>query len=209
MSTNKKAAVVTGDLIGSSSLAPLARKKLQQALDNFFTKTKTKWPDLISQQYRGDSLQLILTDNRKYSLKLALLLQSQLMSKQYKIRLALGIGDIAYTSKNVVTSDGSAFRASGPYLDELKKKSEFISIASSTQDFTNEWQVHSMSLNFLIQRWSPHQAEAINLMLQEHTQEEIASKLKIAQPSVHQRLQLAGWPVVQKIINRFESTTAL
>jgi hypothetical protein len=206
---DKKAAVITGDLIDSSSLAPLERKKLQQTLDNFFNKAKVKWPDLISQQYRGDSLQIILTDNRKYSLRLTLLLQSLLMSKQYKIRLALGIGDITYSSKNVVTSDGSAFRASGPYLDELKKRSEFISIAGSTPDITEEWQVHSMSLNFLIQRWSPHQAEAINLMLQEHTQEEIAAKVKIAQPSVHQRLQLAGWPVVQKILNRFETATAL
>ena len=42
-------------------------------------------------------------------------------------------------------------------------------------------------------------------VLQDHTQASIAKKLKIKQPSVHQRLQAAGWPVVQKILTRFES----
>jgi hypothetical protein len=45
----------------------------------------------------------------------------------------------------------------------------------------------------------------MHLQLQDQTQQTIAKKLKIKQPSVHQRLQGAGWPVVQKILNRFES----
>jgi hypothetical protein len=205
MSGSKKAGVITGDVIKSSALAPAVRKKMLQTIDEFVSKTTVRWPDLIGQKYRGDSIQMILTSNRKFSLRAGLLLQSRMISRQFGIRVAIGLGEISYASKDIVTSDGSAFRASGPYLDELKKRSELISVAGLNDEFTAEWQVHSVSLSYLIQKWSPQQAEAVHLQLSDLTQDEIAGKLRIAQPSVHQRLQLAGWAVLQKILNRFET----
>ena len=171
----------------------------------FFEQVAKEWPDLRAQQYRGDSVQVVFTTNRIAALRAALLLQSFMRRETFKIRLAVGVGKISYQSKNVITSDGSAFQASGPYLDELTKSGEVISIAGNDNDFTSEWQVHSASLNYIIQRWTSQQAAAIHLQLQDHTQQAIAKKLKIKQPSVHQRLQAAGWPVVQKILDRFES----
>jgi hypothetical protein len=132
------------------------------------------------------------------------LLHSYLIQYAFKIRLAIGVGEISFKSKQVITSDGSAFQASGPYLDALVKSGEIISIAG-TEEFTGEWQVHSSSLNFLIQHWSIQQAEAVYLQLRDLTQEAIAKKLKIKQPSVYYRLQAGGWPVVHKILSRFES----
>jgi hypothetical protein len=205
MATDQKAAVISGDVVGSSLLKPAARKKLQHLLDSFFTQAAKQWPDLQIQQYRGDSVQAILTNNRLAALRAALLLQSYLIKEGFKIRLSIGVGKISFKGKNVITSDGSAFQASGPYLDALTKSGEIISIAGSDDDFTSEWQVHSASLNYIIEHWSPQQAEAMYLQLQDQTQQTIAKKLKIKQPSVHQRLQGAGWPVVQKILNRFES----
>lgn len=201
----KAAAVISGDIIGSTLLKPASRKKLQQKLESFFKNVQTQWPDILFQQYRGDSLQVIFTNNRLASLRMALLLHSYLIQEKYKIRLAIGVGEISFKSKQVITSDGSAFQASGPYLDELAKSGEVISIAGTHEEFTNEWQAHSASLNYIIQRLTPQQAQAIYLQLQNFTQEGIAKKLKIRQPSVHQRLQAAGWPVVNKILTRFES----
>jgi Thiamine biosynthesis protein ThiC len=205
MASLRKASVISGDVIGSSILKPAARKKLQRLMDSFFSDAGRQWPDLKVQQYRGDSLQALLTRNREKALRIALLLQSFLIKEKFAIRLAIGIGDISFKSKDVITSDGTAFQASGPYLDELLKSGDVISIASLDKAFTAEWMVHSEALNFIIQHWSPQQAEAIYLQLQNHTQQAIARKLKIKQPSVHQRLQGAGWPVVQKILQRFES----
>jgi len=205
MANEQKAAVISGDIIGSSLLKPTARKKLQQMLDAFFEHTVTQWPDMQVQQYRGDSLQAILTENRLAALRIVLLLHSYLIPENFKIRMAIGIGEINFKSKQVITSDGSAFQASGPYLDALTKSGEMISIAGNDEDFTSEWQVHSASLNCIIERLTQQQAEAIYLQLQDHTQATIAKKLKIKQPSVHQRLQAAGWPVVHKILSRFES----
>lgn len=205
MASQQKAAVISGDVIGSSELKPAVRQKLQRTLDAFFRQAVKQWPDLKVQQYRGDSIQALLTGSRHMTLRIALLLHSFLIREKFRIRLAIGIGDISFKSKDVITSDGSAFQASGPYLDELMKTGDVICIAGEKEAFTAEWLVHSVTLNYIIQHWSRQQAEAVYLQLQDHTQQEMARKLKIRQPSVHQRLQGAGWTVVQKILQRFES----
>ena len=205
MANISRASVISGDIIGSSQLKPASRKKLQQLLNLFIEGTTLQWLDMRAQQYRGDSIQITLTINRLAALRIALLLQTCLLKDNYKIRLAIGVGDISFQSAEVITSDGTAFQASGPYLDALTKSGEMISIASFDEEFTSEWQVHSASLNYILERLTQQQAEAVYLQLQDHTQASIAKKLKIKQPSVHQRLQAAGWPVVQKILNRFES----
>lgn len=201
----EKAIVISGDIVGSSYLKPGARRKLQGLIESFTEHSVQEWSDLQVQQYRGDSIQAIVTTNRAAALRIALLFQSFLIQYAFKIRLAIGVGEISYKSKQVITSDGSAFQASGPYLDALVKSGELISIAGTDEDFTNEWQVHSSSLDHIIQHWSIQQAEAIYLQLRDLTQEAIAHKLKIKQPSVYYRLQAGGWPVVHKILSRFES----
>jgi hypothetical protein len=205
MPVQRKAAVISADVIGSSLMSAAARKKMQAEIDSFYKQVSGKWPDLQLQQYRGDSLQAILITNRFAALRVALLLQSALLIKKFRIRVAIGTGEISFQGKNIITSDGSAFRASGPYLDALRKSSEVISVAGNDDAFTSEWQTHSASLNYIIERWSAQQAEAVQLQLQGLTQQKMARKLKIKQPSVHQRLQGAGWQAVQKILQRFES----
>jgi hypothetical protein len=200
----EKAIVISGDIVGSSFLKPGSRRKLQGLLDIFFQQYAEALPDLQVQQYRGDSIQAILTANRSEALRVTLLLHSYLIQYAFKMRLAIGVGEIKFKGKDVITSDGSAFQASGPFLDNLVKTGELISIAGD-EDFTSEWQVHSSSLNYFIQHWSIQQAEAVHLQLRNLTQEAIAHKLKIKQPAVYYRLQGAGWPVVNKILTRFES----
>jgi predicted XRE-type DNA-binding protein len=204
-----KAVVISGDVIASSRLKPLQRKKLQTRLDQFAQSYSKLYPDLQFQQYRGDSLQATLSKNRMHALSVALQLQSFLMMQEFKIRLALGIGEISFQSKDVITSDGSAFQLSGPLVDEIKRRNELIAVTATNNEFAPEWKVHSESLNFLLQRLSAAQAEALYHLLQNKKQEEIAKALKITQPSVHQRLQAAGAQVFTSIIQRFESTVPL
>lgn len=200
----EKAIVISGDIVGSSFLKPGSRRKLQGLLDFFFEQMKESLPDLQVQQYRGDSIQAILTRNRTQALRVSLMLHSYLIQYAFKMRLAIGVGDIKFKGKDIITSDGTAFQASGPALDELVKTGELISIAGD-EHFTAEWQVHSASLNYFIQHWSIQQSEAMHLQLGSLTQEAIANKLKIKQPAVYYRLQGAGWSVVNKILTRFES----
>jgi len=204
-----KAIVITGDVIASSRLRPLQRKNLQKKIDDFAEFFSKKFPDLQFQQYRGDSLQATLRENRLHALNMALQLQCFLTMAEFRIRLGLGFGEISFQSKDVITSDGSAFQLSGPLLDDLKKRNELIAITAADHAFADEWRVHGESLNFLLQRISSPQAEALYLLLQNKKQEEIAKTLKISQPSVHQRLQAAGVQVFISIIQRFEITVPL
>lgn len=205
MIKSRKAIVVTGDFIASSKLTPVKKKKLQNRLNAFIKKISNNYPDFKAEQFRGDSLQYVFTKNKTAALKITLSMYCFLAAENFKIRQSMGIGEISYNSGKVVTSDGSAYRLSGENVDELKKRNELISIISVNASFNEEWKIHSASLNFLLERLSNAQAEALYLQLQNAKQEDVAKALHISQPSVHQRLQAAGWPVINKILQRFEA----
>lgn len=200
----KQAAVITGDIIQSSLLKATQRKRFQQILEKVFAAIKEKDESFRAEQYRGDSFQAVFIQNPELALHSGLLLQAWLRKENFQVRISIGTGDITFTSKNVVTSDGTAFQHSGPYLDELKKKNGLISIVSPHSAVNQEWAIHSQVLSFLMERWSAPQAEAILEQLNGLTQAQTAEKLKIRQPAVNQRLQAAGWQVITMIISRFE-----
>lgn len=199
------AVIITADVIASSKLTPVKRKKLQSRLNTFIKKINSSYPDFKTEQFRGDSLQSVFTKNKIAALRTALSFYCFLAAEGFKIRQSMGIGDISFKSNNVITSDGTAFRLSGESIDELKKRNELIGIASADNIFNEEWKVHSAVLNFLLERLSNAQAEALYLQMQNAKQEDIAKALHISQPSVHQRLQAAGWSVINKILQRFEA----
>ena len=209
MAKNINAVVITGDIVGSSKLSVLKRKKLQAKVDEFANKITALLPDFKMEQFRGDSLQCILTKNKAAGLRTAVSLHCFLAAQEFKIRQSVGIGDVSFTGTNIITSDGTAFRLSGENIDGLKKRGELMNIAFANNDMNEEWKVHSASLNFLLERLSGAQAEALYLQLQNVKQEDIAKTLKISQPSVHQRLQAAGWVVINRILQRFEIVAAL
>lgn len=202
MKTN--AAVITGDVIQSSLLAPKERGRLQQVLEQAFAAVKKKEKYFDVEQYRGDSFQAVITKNPAAALHHSLTLMAMLWKEDFKARLAIGTGEISFNAKKIVTSDGPAFQNSGPYLDELKKKNALISVASPHPAVNQEWEVHCQSLSFIIERWSAPQAEAVLEQLNGLTQAQAAEKLNIRQPAVHQRLQGAGWQVIQLVLRRFE-----
>ena len=210
MAKSISAIIITGDMVASAKFTPVKRKKLQNMLSAFIKKINGSYPDFKAEQFRGDSLQSVFTKNKPVALRTTLSLYCFLAAKNFKIRQSVGIGEISFESDNIITSDGTAFRISGENVDELKKRNELISIASADKIFNEEWRVHNATLNFLLERLSSAQAEALYLQMQNAKQEEIAKALHISQPSVHQRLQAAGWTVINKILQRFEAAiTAL
>lgn len=209
MAKNIHAVIITGDIIASSKFTPVKRKKLQNRLNAFIKRINGSYPDFKAEQFRGDSLQSVFTKNKTAALRITLSLYCFLAAEGFKIRQAVGVGEISFKSGNVITSDGTAFRLSGENIDELKKRNELISIASADTLFNEEWKVHSATLNFLLEHLSSAQAEALYLQMQNTKQENIAKALHISQPSVHQRLQAAGWIVINKILQRFEAAVTV
>jgi len=69
---NTNAVIITGDIIASSKFTPVKRKKLQNRIAAFIKKITTDLPDFKAEQFRGDSLQCVLTKNRSGGLRTAL-----------------------------------------------------------------------------------------------------------------------------------------
>ena len=75
MAKTTSAIVITGDIIASSKLSTAARKKLQNKMDSFIKKISASLPDFKAEQFRGDSVQCILTKNKSVALRTAVSLQ--------------------------------------------------------------------------------------------------------------------------------------
>lgn len=199
----KQATVITGDIIQSSVLKASQRKALQQTLDKAFAMIRKQDKTFRAEQFRGDSFQGVFTGKPASALTCSLIIMATLVKHHFKARISIGTGEISFSGKNVVTSDGSAFQHSGASLDELKKKNSLLSVTTPSAEINKEWAIHCLAITYLIERWTPLQAEAVLEQLNGLTQEQTAKKLKIRQPAVNQRLQAAGWHMIDMIIARF------
>lgn len=198
--------VLTGDIVNSSGLTQPEKRKMLKTLKQAMEAGLALMHDWKPEIFQGDSFQGATTVGITQSLRYALMVFALFRKQSLMIRIALGMGTLSFDTGNVSTNDGSAYLHSGRTLEELKKKSgNFIGIKTPDEETNLEYEVHCTSLDYLLTRCTPLQAEGILYTLQGMTQIQIAQKLKISQPTVQQRLQAAGWPVFKAILQRFES----
>jgi len=206
MAVQKTIAVITGDIIGSSAISGAKRKKLLTAMATATEKALLFLPDFKPEIFQGDSLQGFTAKNRELALQAGLLIIAMLKAKGFDIRISIGLGNTTFASGKSLTSDGTAFQHSGRNMEELKKKKLILAAESDNEQWNAEWEVHCVTINYLLERWTVQQAEAIVETLLGSTQQVAAKKLHIHQSAVQQRLKAAAWPVVQTILKRFETT---
>ena len=204
MAIINSAAVLTGDVIASSSIAVNRRKKLLKTMEEAMQKTSAILPDFKPEIFQGDSFQGYTVEKTAEALRATLFIMMYMRSEGFGIRVSTGIGNISFESGNSLTSDGSAFHHSGRNMETLKKKDLLLAIGTDSETLQKEWDVHTTTLNFLLKRCTALQAAALLQMLEKKTQQEAADNLKVKQPAIQQRLQAVGWPVMQSILNRFE-----
>ena len=204
MSDTKKAAVITGDVIGSSKITAIKRKKLLLVMQEALGKTQGLLKDFKPEIFQGDSFQGYTVSSTGQALQATLYIIVYMLSHDFGIRVSVGMGNISFETGNSLTSDGTAFQYSGRNMDMLKKKDLVLAVGTDNEALQNEWEVHTATLNFLLKRCTALQAAALIEMLEKKTQQEAADNLKVKQPAIQQRLQAAGWPVLQSILARFE-----
>jgi hypothetical protein len=204
MARTIKAAVLTGDVIDSSGISAPGRKKLLKTLQQAIEQAKNILPDLKPEIFQGDSFQGYTTIAVPQSLRATLYIITSLMKNDFNLRISVGIGEMAFETGSSLTSDGSAFLHSGRNMEMLKKREWMISVGTDNMEKQQEWDVHNNTMNFLLKRCTALQAEVLVQMLEGQTQQQAADNLNVKQPAIQQRLQAAGWPVLQTILNRFE-----
>jgi len=200
----KTHAVLTGDIINFTKLTPQKRQRLIVESEKLFKSWIKKSAD--AEVYRGDSFQILFEDvmealKRSVQLICWFKVQSDQENNLYiSSRISIGIGGVSYRGKNVLSSDGEAFHLSGRNFDKMKN-GELISISTNNPEKNQAIRIILNFVNRIITEWTQPQAEVIFQLIEGKTQQEIADKLSLSQPSINSRIKLAHWKDIELAIN--------
>lgn len=210
----RRYAVITGDIVGSSSLDVPERRRLLKVIgesSRLLRGIMGKAIPLDIDVFRGDSWQMLITDPPR-SLRAALLfralLRSKMASHHFDTRLAIGVGSADLLPRRRVSEGtGEAFRRSGHALDAMKKRRMTFSYPGAEAEAALDAIVHL--LDALAVGWTDKQAWALVGAMRGWTQREISDawgKPSITQQTVAQHIEAAGWHAVKHGIEEFEGS---
>lgn len=210
-------AVITGDVVGSSTLAPDARRRLLDVMHDAGAQVRDRFADelpLPMDVFSGDSWQVLVT-RPAASLRIALAfranLRAAMASRRIDTRLVIAIDTVDFVpDQHVSQGEGQAFRTSGRTLADLKSPL-CLALRAADEAAATPWDAGFSLLDVIARRlWTPARARAVYGALCGETQDEIAHRWDppIAQPSVSGHLQRAAWSRVEPFIESFEAAWA-
>ncbi|MGB5418135.1 transcriptional regulator [Algibacter sp.] len=191
--------IITGDIINSKKSTPENwLDALKTILKSFGNSPKT-W-----EIYRGDSFQLEIEP--KDALQACILIKATI--KQFEnidVRLAIGIGDKTYQSKNITESNGSAFVNSGECFENLKKTT--LAIKSPFESFDTTMNLMLDLAQLTINNWSSTSANLIKTTLETPnlTQNQLAEILNKTQGNISQGLKRGGYDEISKLLHYYKT----
>lgn len=216
----KMKAVITGDIVRSSSLNLKKREDLFKSFKEISTLLEKKYssdvvPGPLS-NFRGDGWQLVL-DRPEKALEIALLIRTYFRftfgAEKLDTRVAIGIGTIHFAPKeNVSAGDGPAYTLSGHLLESLTKTCMALDIDLASKEnnaYLLGLQNTIVLLDLLVSKWSASQCQAMFWALQHYKQTDIAKSWQpkaITQASVSYNLHSAGWDQIALVLENFETT---
>jgi hypothetical protein len=202
------AAVLTGDLIGSTSAGPDAIDRAMHALANAARELSHETgQDTRFTRFRGDGWQIHLPHPR-HALRACLMMIASLRASGHALatRISVGIGPVDRLGNTGLSeASGEAFVTSGHGLDMMPRSRRLI-IAGGGADA--KWHTSLFDLiEWLSRRWSREQAEAVMLSLgpDRPAHADIAQSLGISRQALQARLVSAGYHAFQEALNTFES----
>ena len=191
--------IITGDIINSQKSTPENWLEALKSILNSFGNSPQTW-DI----YRGDSFQLEVQP--KEALQACILIKATI--KQFEnidVRLAIGIGEKTYPSKNITEANGSAFVNSGECFENLKKTT--LAIKSPFSSFDTSINIMLELAQLTINNWSSTSATLVKTTL-EHpdlNQNQIAEILKKTQGNISQGLKRAGFDEISKLLHYYKN----
>ncbi|WP_016854289.1 hypothetical protein [Halomonas smyrnensis] len=204
-------AVITGDIIDSRRLEEGQRlhRVLETTLEGLAERHEGDY-----QRYRGDGFQLAIA-RVEAALEAAVALRAALIAHseaghRWDARLAIAVGrDDWRPGEALASADGPVFVASGRTLDALDASDAHLALRHTDVDEAPCEALLIRHLDALLADWSPRAAEAVGLRLADDlTQQALAERLGIRQPSVHKRLRAARWPLLADTLTHFRTSLA-
>src|SRR5690606_36288582 len=166
-----------------------------------FGSTPNEW-----EIYRGDSFQLIIKDPL-IALNAAIQIKASIKSiKSLDVRIAIGIGDISHSSKNITESNGPAFIYSGEKFETLKQDKLNLAIKTNWNDFDRDVNVFFKLALLTMDHWTINAAEMMKIILENpnKAQSELGSLIGIKQNAVSNRLKRAAFDEISEMIQVYK-----
>jgi hypothetical protein len=204
------AAVLTGDLVGSSEAGPEATTQAMTVL-SATAGAIARWHDPSADphftRYRGDGWQTTLPDGSR-GLRAALVMLAALAAQPHlpPTRVGIGIGAIATTgTRDLSDAVGPAFVAAGNALDKMGR-SERLAIAGPGLLSLHQQVVGLLSDR--VQRWTGPQADALGRYLHPASPSaaDLASVFGISAQAIQYRLQSSGSVHLRRILRQWEDS---
>ena len=192
-------AVITGDIINSREGAVAQWiNHLKKTLDQYGSEPKD-W-----EIYRGDSFQLSIAPKKAMLAAIHIKLAIK-QAKSHDVRMAIGIGEEAYSPSKITESNGSAYVRSGECFESLKKQT--LAIKSNNENFDKTFDVMLGLALLTADNWSSTVAKVIKTAIEhpEKNQKTLAHLLGKSQSTVSESLKRGGFEEIMNM-NDFYKT---
>ena len=222
-------AIVSGDIIASTSLNNEDRERLGNSLKSLIIELGEKY-QVYSRLTEGNDYIDCYVPDTSDALRVMLIIKCfvksipiNLKNQEYKkdkrikffvthgIRLAMGIGSLSRLDQEQGIIDGEAIYFSGRLISESRTYNKEKVIIKNTlflkttnKDFDDEIAPLLSLLDVLISQNTAKQCKVLYLKLIGYTESEIEGVLKKKQPTINEHSTGAGWNAIEKAVNRFE-----
>ena len=203
--------VLTGDVIGSTALAPEDLDKIREAISAASDRLNDQFQhELVGgpEFFRGDAWQLLLA-KPSLALRTALLIRATLgkLEADTRISIAIGTADLIELTR-ISLSSGEVFTLSGRTLDDARGRSELTgALPERAGPLVILFPTYLHMCSSLSGSWTKRQAEAVaEALAAEHmTLEDVAHVLRVRKQSVSDILAAANWRPLAEAIRAFET----
>ncbi len=221
-------AVISGDIIASTSLNTIGKTKIEANLNSLIKELKKKY-GVYGRVIKGDYVECYVPEISDV-FRIALAIKSFVKSievsgedvnsnesgrfklfKTYGIRLAIGIGELSRIDLKNGIIDGDAIYFSGRIMntDTTHNKEKVtikntLFIKSNDDELDREIQPLLSLIDVLISRNTQKQCEVLYLKLIGYNEEAIVKKLRKKQSTVNEQSTISGWNAIEKAVQRFE-----
>jgi len=181
--------IITGDIVASrKKYNPEAYlSKLRYALEIIQPK-KSLW-----EIFRGDSFQVEIEDPLQVFWSTVYLKAVIKTVKNLDVRIAIGLGEKTFSTKNLSESNGSAFVNSGEIFENLKKEKTNLAIKTSSPFLDKELNTYFQLALIAMDNWTVNSAEVVQLTIENPklNQQELGKLIGIKQNTISERQKRA------------------
>ena len=223
----QKAAVISGDILASTSLDEADRLKVLKNTKKLLKEISEKY-NAYCRITQGDYIECATPHSEK-ALEIALILKSFIKAipisanpkydkdnrvkayKTYGIRIAIGYGELLQINAHQKIIDGEAVYLSARFLKDLSTHDKERMTIKTTLHFVSKNDFYNDNINTLlalieviINKATSKQCDVLFRKLLGQNESEIANRTKVSQPAVNRHSTSIGWNAIDQAVQFYE-----